>query len=129
VPGTLTVRGCPAAKDGLDGELARLQDQGTGGMAPLSTPYASAGPKVLRSCEAATSELRDYIPIWEPAVCQSQRQATEDHQRLTARKKATSLAWAGRGWRTSGDALLALSAAARAREYRRVAREESALVP
>ena len=39
----------------------------------------------------------------------------------------TDLQWAGRGWRTSGDALLALSAAARAREYRRVAREESAM--
>src|SRR5215469_5644213 len=36
----------------------------------------------------------------------------------------TSLEWAGRGWRTSGDALLALSAAARAREHRRIAREE-----
>ena len=34
------------------------------------------------------------------------------------------LEWAGRGWHTSGDALLALSAAARAREHRRVAREE-----
>jgi hypothetical protein len=39
----------------------------------------------------------------------------------------TDLAWAGRGWRTSGDALLALSAAARAREHRRVAREEASL--
>ena len=38
----------------------------------------------------------------------------------------TDLEWAGRGWRTTGDALLALSAAARAREHRRVAREESA---
>jgi len=38
----------------------------------------------------------------------------------------TDLAWAGRGWRTSGDALLALSAAARAREHRRIAREEMA---
>jgi Mg-chelatase subunit ChlD len=28
----------------------------------------------------------------------------------------TDLQWAGRGWRTTGDALLALSAAARARE-------------
>ncbi len=37
----------------------------------------------------------------------------------------TVLEWAGRGWRTSGDALLALSAAARAREHRRIAREES----
>jgi hypothetical protein len=36
------------------------------------------------------------------------------------------LEWAGRGWRTSGDALLALSAAARAREHRRIAREEMA---
>jgi hypothetical protein len=38
----------------------------------------------------------------------------------------TDLQWAGRGWRTTGDALLALSAAARAREHRRVAREEMA---
>jgi hypothetical protein len=40
----------------------------------------------------------------------------------------TRLEWAGRGWRTSADALLALSAAARAREHRRIAREESAVV-
>ena len=38
------------------------------------------------------------------------------------------LEWAGRGWRTNGDALLALSAAARAREHRRVAHEEAALI-
>jgi len=37
----------------------------------------------------------------------------------------THLQWAGRGWRTTGDALLALSAAARAREHRRVVREEA----
>jgi hypothetical protein len=37
----------------------------------------------------------------------------------------TDLQWAGRGWRTSGDALLALSAASRAREHRRVGREEA----
>jgi hypothetical protein len=36
----------------------------------------------------------------------------------------TNLQWAGRGWRTTADALLALSAAARAREHRRIAREE-----
>jgi hypothetical protein len=40
----------------------------------------------------------------------------------------TSLQLAGRGWRTTGDALLALSAAARAREYRRIAREEVSVV-
>jgi hypothetical protein len=38
----------------------------------------------------------------------------------------TDLQWAGRGWQTQGDALLALSAAARAREHRRVVREETA---
>jgi hypothetical protein len=37
------------------------------------------------------------------------------------------LSWAGRGWRSTGDAFLALSSAARAREHLRVAREESAL--
>jgi hypothetical protein len=34
------------------------------------------------------------------------------------------LAYAGTGWRTTGDEYLALSAAARAREHRRIAREE-----
>jgi hypothetical protein len=36
----------------------------------------------------------------------------------------TDFEWAGRGWRTTGDAILALSAASRAREHRRTAREE-----
>jgi hypothetical protein len=40
----------------------------------------------------------------------------------------TDLEWAGRGWRTAGDAVLAFSAAARAREHRRIAREETALI-
>lgn len=39
----------------------------------------------------------------------------------------TDMRWAGQGWRTTGDALLALSAAARAREQRRIAREELAV--
>jgi hypothetical protein len=37
----------------------------------------------------------------------------------------TDLQWAGRGWRTTADALLALSAAARAREHQRIAHEEA----
>jgi hypothetical protein len=37
----------------------------------------------------------------------------------------TDLHWAGRGWRTSGDALLALSAAADAREHQRIGFEEA----
>ena len=40
----------------------------------------------------------------------------------------TDLEWAGRGWRTAGDALLALSAAVRAREHRRVGRGEATLI-
>jgi hypothetical protein len=46
------------------------------------------------------------------------------HDRDRAVITVTDLAWAGRGWRTTGDALLALSAAARAREQRRIDREE-----
>ena len=46
-------------------------------------------------------------------------------RRRRDRHHLTDLEWAGRGWRTTGDALLALSAAARAREHRRVAREEA----
>ena len=37
----------------------------------------------------------------------------------------THLEWAGRGWRTTGDALLALSAAARARDHERAARDHA----
>jgi hypothetical protein len=37
----------------------------------------------------------------------------------------TDLEWAGRGWRTAGDAFLALSAAARARDHDRAARDEA----
>ena len=46
------------------------------------------------------------------------------HHRDKTAVTETHLQWAGRGWRTTGDALLALSAAARAREHRRIAREE-----
>ena len=44
---------------------------------------------------------------------------------LAAATVATSLSYAGRGWRTTGDAVLALSAAARAREHHQIAREET----
>jgi hypothetical protein len=37
----------------------------------------------------------------------------------------TTLQWAGTGWRSSGDALLALSAAARARDHERAARDQA----
>jgi hypothetical protein len=55
-----------------------------------------------------------------------QHPVPERHGDTTTVVTLTDLEWAGRGWRTEGDALLALSAAARAREHRRVAREEMA---
>ena len=46
----------------------------------------------------------------------------DDHQAVLT---DADLHWAGRGWRSTGDALLALSAAAEAREYQRIGREEA----
>jgi hypothetical protein len=48
VPSSFTVRGCPTVTDGLDGELARLQDRATGGITPLAIPHAIARPAALR---------------------------------------------------------------------------------
>ena len=49
---------------------------------------------------------------------------TGDHHGDKTVITLTDLQWVGRGWRTTGDALLALSAAARSRDHRRIAREE-----
>ena len=55
-----------------------------------------------------------------------QHQSSTGHQdEAQAVITITRLEWAGRGWRTNGDALLALSAAARARELHRTARDET----
>lgn len=71
------------------------------------------------------------------------RQARADYRRRRHLEHATAgpgttpaetivqvpdLSWAGRGWKTSGDALLALSAAARARDHHAIARQETAAV-
>jgi hypothetical protein len=62
------------------------------------------------------------------------RSARHDWRRRHARAEAdleettlviTALNYVGAGWRTTGDELLALSAAARAREHQRIAREEA----
>ena len=58
---------------------------------------------------------RDWIRRQQPI-------ATRDNDNTVV--TITDLHWAGWGWRITGDALLALSAAARAREQRRIAREE-----
>jgi hypothetical protein len=67
-------------------------------------------------------------------VLRAARRAWVRRQQPTGKRESdstvvtiTDLRWAGRGWRTTGDALLALSAAARAREQRRIAREELAV--
>ncbi len=60
---------------------------------------------------------------------QRRRHRTAEQLKEAARAVIVSdLSWAGRGWRTSGDAFLALSAAARAREHDRIGREEMANV-
>lgn len=48
VPGSFTARSCPTVTGGLDGELARLQDQGTGGMALLQRRPPALDPAVPR---------------------------------------------------------------------------------
>jgi hypothetical protein len=66
--------------------------------------------KVLRAARAIWQRRRDpSVTHAEPSL-------------LPAR--LTLLNYAGTGWRSSADALLALSAAARAREHERIAREE-----
>jgi hypothetical protein len=69
--------------------------------------------KVLRAARATWRRRR------EPAATRPESSV------LPAR--LTLLNYAGTGWHNSADALLALSAAARAREHERIAREETAM--
>ena len=64
--GTFTVRGCPTVTAGLDGELARLQDQGTGGMAPLATPHKrqTSGTAFMRAVTGSDASRLPTLP-WE----------------------------------------------------------------
>jgi hypothetical protein len=78
--------------------------------------FATKSRRYSTTMRALRSARRDWHRRQQP-----QAQAHRDTTIVTE----SQLEWAGRGWRTSGDALLALSAAARAREHRRIAREES----
>ena len=60
MPCTLTDRGCPTVTDGLDGELARLQDRGTGGMAPLAKSPTFTGWR--RAAATFRSRLAEGSP-------------------------------------------------------------------
>jgi hypothetical protein len=53
------------------------------------------------------------------------QQHIAEHREDTTTLVVGTLSYAGTGWRTTGDEFLALSAAARAREHRRIAREEA----
>jgi hypothetical protein len=83
VPDTFTVRGCPAITDGLDGELARLQDQGTGEIPPCNavrqpTQAVTEHDPLLRrqaqtNQDGLTSRLRRFehrvhVPLEEVGV-------------------------------------------------------------
>lgn len=68
--------------------------------------------KVLRAARATWRRRHERPPGHGDCKCEVVR--------------VTLLDYAGTGWLTSGDALLAISAAARAREHRRIAREETA---
>jgi len=63
--------------------------------------------------------LREARQLWRRA-----RHRTADHADDETTLIVGALSYAGTGWRTTGDALLANTAAAKARENRRIAREE-----
>jgi len=78
--------------------------------------FATKSRRYSTTMRALRAARRDWHRRHLPHAC--------DYQDKTVITE-TDLEWAGRGWRTTGDALLALSAAARAREHGRIAREES----
>ena len=80
--------------------------------------FATKSRRYSTTMRALRAARRDWHRRQHPGSCDNGDRTVIRH---------TDLAWAGRGWQTSGDALLALSAAARAREHRRIGREESAV--
>jgi hypothetical protein len=69
------------------------------------------------------SILRDARTVWRRNEQAPTDPATPDKETILV---VNFLLFAGAGWHTNGDAILANSAAARAREYARIAREEIA---
>ena len=127
--GNLRLYGNPASHQGrLDPRrLAARQPPAPRlpGAAPLGTharlprPLRHQKPPLLHHHARPPRRPPELEPPPAPPRCAPRRRQTV----ITL----TDLEWAGRGWRTTGDAVLALSAAARAREHRRVAREEAAV--
>src|SRR6516164_8706971 len=80
--------------------------------------FATKSRRYSTTMRAIRAARRDWVRRQQPTA-----RRESDGTVITV----TDLRWAGQGWRTTGDALLALSAAARAREQRRIAREEMAI--
>jgi hypothetical protein len=80
--------------------------------------FATKSRRYSTTMRALRAARREWVRRQQPAA-----RNESDSTVITI----TDLQWAGRGWRTTGDALLALSAAARAREQRRIARQEMAI--
>jgi hypothetical protein len=81
--------------------------------------FATKSHRYSTTLKALRAARADYRRRQHPA-------ATSGERGGQAVITITTLQWAGMGWRTTGDALLALSAAARARDHDQAAREEMA---
>jgi hypothetical protein len=77
--------------------------------------FATKSRRYSTTMRVLRAARRDWMRRHQPAAARH-----TDHAVVTI----TDLHLSGRGWRSTGDALLAISAAARAREQRRIAREE-----
>jgi hypothetical protein len=82
--------------------------------------FATKSRRYSTTLKALRAARADYRRRQHPATTPGER---GDQAIITI----TTLTWAGMGWRTTGDALLALSAAARARDHDQAAREELAV--
>jgi hypothetical protein len=87
-----------------------LTDDGITDLIAVEIAARGARTVALTRAERQLAAARILAPVGTPCVISKPLHIRRD----------------GRGWRTTDDALLALSAAARAREHRRIAREELA---
>ena len=127
VPVTEVAERYGVSRQSVHAWLRRYRDEGPSGLADRSHKVRHHPWQVPAELESAICELRRAHPRWGPKrlVFEMDRRGHGTVTRsTTAVAVATGLAYARRGWRTTGDALRALSAAARAREHQRIAREE-----
>ncbi len=80
--------------------------------------FATKSHRYSTTLRALRQARSDYKRRRHPATCGYA-------ERGQAIISITQLDWAGRGWRTTGDALLALSAAARTRDHHHASRDHA----